>query len=209
MSILIKEQTAIVMIDHAVGFLNLFRSHQVAEHVNAAVALAKTGKIYDVPLIVTNGADTDGPGPLVAPLKETLGDTEVIVRGGNFNAFDTPDFARAVEESGRRTLLVSGLMTEGCVAQTALAALDRGFEVYIVVDAVAGETAETHEAAIQRLVAAGAKPITWLAAASEFQGSYANLETVQQFVGLMMEHSPALGAMLQHSAAREALAATA
>ncbi|MCX5355638.1 hypothetical protein [Streptomyces mirabilis] len=80
MPVLQAEETALVMIDHAVGFGNLFRSHHVAEHVNNTVALAKTVLVYDLPLVVTNGADTSPSGPLFGQFKQVLGDTEVVVR---------------------------------------------------------------------------------------------------------------------------------
>ncbi|MGW2779243.1 hypothetical protein ACWC4C_43370 [Streptomyces olivaceoviridis] len=70
-----------------------------------------------------------------------------------------------------------------------------------MVDAVAGETREIHDAAVQRLVQAGAVPVTWLSVASELQGTYENLATVEGFTGLMAEHSPTLGMYLQHYSA--------
>ncbi|GAB1333445.1 hypothetical protein ACE1SV_00350 [Streptomyces sp. E-15] len=126
MPILKAEEVTVAMIDHAVGFANLFRSHNVAEHVNITIALAKTAVVFDLPVVVTNGADTDPTGPLFAGLKEVLGDREVVVREGNFDAFATERFAEAVAATGRRKLLLSGLMTEGCVLQTALSGLERG-----------------------------------------------------------------------------------
>lgn len=201
---LTPENTAILMIDHAVGFGTLFRSHDIAAHVNNTVALAKIAKAYGVPLVVTNGADTDAPGPLFPQLKAQLGDTKVLVRSGNFNVFDTPEVAAAVKATGRKKLLLSGLMTEGCVLLSALSAVDRGYEVHVVVDAVAGETSETHHAAVQRMVQAGVVPVTWLSLASEYQVTYENLATVGQFMGLMDQHSPALGMFLQNSIARQA-----
>ncbi|GAB1333444.1 hypothetical protein ACE1SV_00340 [Streptomyces sp. E-15] len=78
-----------------------------------------------------------------------------------------------------------------------------------MVDAVAGETREIHDAAVQRLVQAGVVPVTWLAVASEFQGTYQNLATVQGFMGLVAEHSPTLGTYLQHYRALQSAGATA
>lgn len=166
------EEVAVAMIDHSVGFGNLFRSHSLAEHVNNTVGLAKTALIYDLPLVVTNGADAAPSGPLFGQLKEVLGDREVVVREGNFDAFATERFADALATAGRRKLLLSGLMTEGCVLQTTMSGLERGYDVHVVVDAVAGITRESHDAAVQRLVQAGAVPVTWLSVASEFQGTY-------------------------------------
>src|ERR1700745_4189792 len=101
-SALSTENSAVVMIDHAVGFGNVFRSHDLSLHVNNTVALAKTAGVFGIPLVLTNGADT--------------GDGHVIVREGNFvNAFQTPEFAAAIESAGRRKLIMSGLLTEGCI----------------------------------------------------------------------------------------------
>src|ERR1700733_10978188 len=188
-SALTPENSAVVMIDHAVGFGNVFRSHDLSLHVNNTVGLAKTAGVFGIPLVLTNGADT-GPG-------------RVIVREGNFiNAFQTPQFAAAVESAGRRKLVMSGLLTEGCVLGTALAGLERGYGVYVAVDATAGETLETHQVAVQRMIQAGVVPVTWLSLASQYQGSYTNHETVQGFLGLMTQHSAAFGMLFQGQAVR-------
>ena len=102
---------------------------------------------------------------------------------------------------------MSGLLTKGCVLGTALAGLERGYEVYVAVDATAGETLETHQVAVQRMVQAGVVPVTWLSLASQYQGSYTNHQTVPGFLGLMAQHSPALGMLFQGQAARQAASA--
>jgi len=205
-SALTPENSAIVMIDHAVGFGNVFRSHDLSLHVNNTVALAKTAGVFGIPLVLTNGADTGPYGPLFSELRAETGDGHVIVREGNFiNAFQTPEFAAAVQSADRRKLVMSGLLTEGFVLGTALAGLERGYEVYVAVDATAGETLETHQVAVQRMIQAGVVPVTWLSLASQYQGSYTNHETVHGFVGLMTQHSAAFGMLLQGQAARQAV----
>jgi nicotinamidase-related amidase len=189
------ENSAIVLIDHAVGFANLFRSHTVADNVNYAVALAKVAKVYNVPLVVTNGPDEGFSGPIYPQLREVLGDHPVVVRYGAFDAFLEPQFAEAIAATGRRTLVMGGLMTEGCLLQTALTAVDRGYEVYAVLDASAGETTETHQAAVQRMVQAGVIPTTWLSIASEYQVSWANTETVGGYSGMINAHSATFNMM--------------
>jgi nicotinamidase-related amidase len=204
-SALTSDNSAIVMIDHAAGFGNVFRSHDISLHVNNSVGLAKTAGVFGIPLVLTNGADTGPYGPLFSELRAVTGDAHVIVREGNFiNAFETPEFAAVIESAGRRKLVMSGLLTEGCVLGTALAGLERGYEVYVAVDATAGETLETHQVAIQRMIQAGAVPVTWLSLASQYQGSYTNHQTVPGFLGLMTQHSPAFGMLLQRQAARQA-----
>jgi len=203
-SVLTSENSAVVMIDHAVGFGNVFRSHDLSLHVNNTVGLAKTAGVFGIPLVLTNGADTGPYGPLFSELRAVTG-ARVIVREGNFiNAFETPEFAAAVESAGRRKLVMSGPLTEGCVLGTALAGLERGYEVYVAVDATAGETLETHQVAVQRMIQAGVVPVTWLSLASQYQGSYTNHETVPGFLDLMARHSAAFGMLFQGQAARQA-----
>jgi len=185
------DDSAIVLIDYAVGFANLYRSHSVAQNNNSAIAVAKIAQIYGVPLIVTNGADESASGPLYPPLAEVLGDHPIVVREGAFDGFDEEPFAKAVEATGRRRLVLAGLMTEGCVLHTALTAVGQGYEVFVVVDACAGETEETHQTAVQRMIQAGVVPTTWLSLASEYQRTWANQATQPGFAALIHDHAPA------------------
>lgn len=97
-SALTPENSAVVMIDRAVGFANVFRSHDLSLHVNNTIGLAKTAGVFGIPLVLTNGANIGPYGPLFSELTAETGDGRVIVREGNFiNAFQTPQFAAAVE----------------------------------------------------------------------------------------------------------------
>lgn len=189
---LTPENTTIVLVDHAVGFANVLRSHDPALHVNNVVGLAKTALWYGSGLVVTNGLPSKPSGPLYPQLREVLGDHPVIERGGNFNGFLDEDFAQAVRQEGRRTLAVAGVSTEGCVLQTVLGALREDYEVYVVVDACASVTAETHAVAVQRMVQAGATPVTWFSLAGEFQVDHRN-PTAPHYQRLMREHVPTMG----------------
>ncbi|MFW6695158.1 isochorismatase family protein [Streptomyces sp. MAR4 CNX-425] len=182
------DNSAIVLVDHAVGFSNLTRSHPIEETLDGALALAEIAKVFDVPLVVTNGPD-DGPaGPLYPELLAALGDHPVIKRGPVFDAFGDEEFTAAVEATGRRRLIVAGIQTDVCVALTALTALDRGYEVYVVVDASAATTRETHDAAVMRLVQAGAVPVNWLAVGSELLGGWTDDPTAPAFGEVIFKH---------------------
>jgi nicotinamidase-related amidase len=180
--------TAIVLIDHAVGFANLFRSHTVADNANAAVSLAKMATVFKAPLVVTSGPDDAPSGPLYPQLKAVIGDHPIVIRQGAFDAFDEDVFARAVEATERKRLVMAGLFTEGCLLQTALTGIARGYEVFAVLDASAGETQETHQTAVLRMIQGGVIPTTWFSIASEFQRTWANVVTLQGFSGLIANH---------------------
>ncbi|PRX46628.1 nicotinamidase-related amidase [Prauserella shujinwangii] len=188
---LTPENTTIVLVDHAVGFANVLRSHDTAQHVGNVVGLAKTARLYGTGLVVTNGMPTKPSGPLYPELLEVLGDHPVIERGGNFDAFLDDAFADAVRATGRRKLAIAGVSTEGCVLQTVLGGLRAGYEVYLVVDASASLTAETHETAVRRMVQAGAVPVTWFSLAGEFTVDHRS-PSAPHFQQLMREHVPTM-----------------
>jgi nicotinamidase-related amidase len=182
------DNSAIVLVDHAVGFSNLTRSHPIEETLNGAIALAKIAKVFGTPLVVTNGPDDSPAGPLYPELLAVLGDHPVIKRDPVFDAFEDEDFTTAVESTGRRRLIVAGIQTDVCVALTVLTAIDRGYEVYVVVDASAATTKETHDTAVMRLVQAGAIPVNWLAVGSELLGGWTNGQIAPAFGEVIFEH---------------------
>lgn len=179
--------TAIVLIDYVTGFANLFRSQSVQENVSGAVALAKTAVGYGVPLVVSTGPDNDPRGPLYPEVAAVIGDHRVIHRGGSFDAFDFPGFEAAVAETGRRHLVIAGLMTEGCILHTTLGALRRDYAVSLVIDATAGENTAIHDAAVTRLLQLGVIPVSWLSFASELQRTYDNAGTVGIYFDIQMQ----------------------
>ena len=193
---LTPENTTVVLVDHAVGFANVLRSHDTAQHLSAVVGLAKTALWFGSGLVVTNGLSTKPSGPLYPQLLDVLGDHPVIERGGNFNAFLDEAFARAVEVTGRRRLVVAGVSTEGCVLQTVLGALRLGYDVHFAVDASASLTPETHATAVQRMVQAGAVPLTWFSLAGEFTVDHRS-PTAPLFQRLMREHVPTMAMGVQ------------
>ncbi|MGN9845126.1 isochorismatase family protein [Nonomuraea sp. H19] len=188
---LTPQNTTIVLVDHAVGFANVLRSHDTAQHLNNVVGLTKTAVWYESGLVVTNGLPTKPSGPLYPGLLEVIGDHPVIERAGAINAFADENFAGAVQQTGRRKLAIAGVSTEGCVLQTVLGALRLNYEVHLVVDASASVTPETHAVAVQRMVQAGATPVTWFSLAGEFQADHLN-PTFPHYQRLMREHVPTM-----------------
>jgi isochorismate hydrolase len=140
---------------------------------------------------VTNGLPSKPSGPLYPELLDVIGDQPVIERGGNFNCFLDDAFSAAVRATGRKKLAIAGVSTEGCVLQTVLGALREDYEVFLVVDASASLTKETHDTAVQRMVQAGATPVTWFSLAGEFQVDH-RYPTAPFYQQLMREHVPTM-----------------
>ncbi|WP_217146236.1 isochorismatase family protein [Streptomyces sp. AC627_RSS907] len=184
--------TTVVLVDYAVGFANLLRSHNLTEHINNVVGLAKTAKWYGSGLVVTNGESSKPSGPLYPELLEALGDQPVIERAVDFNSFLDESFADAVRAEGRPNLVIGGIATDGCVLQTALGGLREGYNVHVVVDASASLSREAHDAAVQRMAQAGITPVTWFSLAAEFQLD-PTFHNAPHRLRLMQENVPAMG----------------
>lgn len=134
-----------------------------------------------MPLVVSIGPRNDPRGGLYLEIAAVLGERPVVHRGRPFDAFEDEGFASAVAATGRKHLVVAGLMTDGCVMHSVLSALRAGYEISVVVDATASETAAAHNAALVRFTQLGVVPRSWLSLASELQHSYANVETLKAF----------------------------
>jgi nicotinamidase-related amidase len=185
------DNATVVLVDYAVGFATLLRSHDLQEHLNNVVGLARTATLYGSGLVVTNGEASKPSGPLYPELLQVLGDQPVIERATAFNSFLDPAFAEAVRATGRRRLLIGGIATDGCVLQTALGALREGYDVYVVVDAAASTSKEAHDVAVQRMVMSGVVPVTWFSVAAEFQLDPRFADTPYR-AQLMADHQPAM-----------------
>ncbi|MEQ8993339.1 MAG: isochorismatase family protein, partial [Pseudomonadales bacterium] len=111
---------------------------------------------------------------LVPELTETFPDAPYIARPGNINAWDNEDFVKAVEATGRRQLIIAGVVTEVCVAFPALSAIEAGYEVFVVTDASGTFNPVTRDAAWLRMQSAGAQLMTWFAVACELHRDWRN-----------------------------------
>lgn len=131
--------------------------------------LGRTARAYGVPIVLSTVAVEMGVNqPTVPELREALGDVGEIDRT-SMNSWEDADFRGAIERTKRKKIVVGGLWTEVCVAFPALDMLREGYDVHVVADAIGGVSPDAHERALQRMVQAGAKPVTALAVACELQ----------------------------------------
>lgn len=169
-----KNQAAVLMVDHQAGLLSLVRDIEPDKFKNNVLALADLAKYFKLPTILTTSFE-DGPnGPLVPELKATFPDAPFIPRPGQINAWDNEDFVAAVRATGKKQLLIAGVVTEVCVAFPALSAIEEGFEVFVVTDASGTFNEVTRHSAWQRMSDAGAQLMTWFGVACELHRDWRN-----------------------------------
>lgn len=162
-----RDNAAILLVDHQAGLLSLVRDIEPDKFKNNVLALADAAKYFNLPTILTTSFETGPNGPLVPELKQLFPDAPYIARPGQINAWDNEDFVKAVKATGKKQLIIAGVVTEVCVAFPALSALEEGYEVFVITDASGTFNAMTRDAAWERMAAAGAQLMTWFGAACE------------------------------------------
>lgn len=169
-----KEKAAVLLVDHQAGLLSLVRDIGPDTFKNNVLALADLARYFKLPTILTTSFE-DGPnGPLAPELKALFPDAPYIARPGNINAWDNEDFVKAVKATGRRQLIIAGVVTEVCVAFPALSALEEGFEVFVVTDASGTFNEISRHSAWSRMEQAGAQLINWFGVACELHRDWRN-----------------------------------
>lgn len=183
-----KDDVAVLLVDHQSGLTNLVQDFSPDEFKNNILALADAAKYFQLPTILTTSFE-DGPnGPLMPELKELFPDAPYIARPGQINAWDNEDFVRAVKATGKRQLLVAGIVTEVCVAFPALSARAEGYEVFVVTDASGTFNKTTRDAAWSRMAQAGCQLMNWFAVACELHRDWRN--DVEGLGALLSNHLP-------------------
>lgn len=183
-----KNNAAVLLVDHQDGLLSLVRDIDPDKFKNNVLALADIAHYFKLPTILTTSFE-DGPnGPLVPELKAQFPDAPYIARPGQINAWDNEDFVKAVEATGRKQLLIAGVVTEVCVAFPALSAIEAGYDVFVVTDASGTFNQMTRDAAWNRMSQAGVQLMSWFAVASELHRDWRN--DVEGLATLLNNHIP-------------------
>lgn len=164
---LTPDNVVFAFVDHQTGLMNLVENAKAVEFKNYVLGLAELAKIHEAPVVLTTSAE-DGPnGPLLPEIRAMFPEAPLIARPGQISAWDNADFVAAIERTGRKKIVISGITTDVCVAFATLAAIDAGYEVYVVVDASGTMNEQAQDAAITRMAEAGATIGNWFAIACE------------------------------------------
>jgi nicotinamidase-related amidase len=183
--LLTPQNAALLVIDYQPGQFAAVSSMDRDLLLENIVSTAKIAKLFGLPIVHSTINVASGLAePTVPELAELLVDNPPIDRT-SINAWEDADFLSAVRATGRRKLILCALWTEMCMAFPALDALREGYEVYPVVDAIGGTSKEAHRAALERVVHAGAQPVTWIPLGGELQRDWARTETAGAVVALV------------------------
>lgn len=186
-ALLTPDNSVVILIDHQpFQFANL-HSHEPTMIINNVIGLAKTAKAFNVPTILSTVVEERG-GFLLKGLQDVFPDQKPIDRTF-INTWEDQRVVDAVRKTGRKKIVMAALWTEICLAMPAIHALGDGYEVYIVTDASGGVSREAHDMGVQRMIQAGAVPITWMAVGAEWQRDWAREKTVPSLGEVLMAHA--------------------
>lgn len=160
---------------------------------NNVVALAKAAKAFNIPTTITTVETDSFSGNTYPELLNVFPEHKVLERT-SMNSWDDQNVRDALAANDRKKVVVAGLWTEVCNTTFALSAmLEGGYEIYMVADASGGTSVDAHEYAMDRMIQAGAVPMTWQQVMLEWQRDWARKETYDAVIGIVQEHSGAYG----------------
>lgn len=181
-----NEDAVMLLIDHQSGLFQLVKDMEESDLRGNVSALAKVATLLKIPVIMTASVP-DGPnGPLIPEIKALAPHAQFIPRHGEINAWDVPDFVKAIEATQRKTLIIAGTLTSVCLAFPSLSAKEAGYQVYAVVDASGNWSKLATDLTIARLAQAGVIPIDTFALIGELQKTW-NRPDAQEFARLFGE----------------------
>ena len=181
---------ALALIDFQPAMFQGVQSHDRKVIVDNVQVLARASKLFNVPTIITTVARDSFSGPFMPEVTEGIYPGKTVIDRTSINSWLNEEFRRAVEATGRKRFVLAGLWTGACVNFPTLDMLKAGYEIFIVADACGDTSAEAHERAMQRMVQAGAVPITSLQFIFELQQDWARGETYDGVMEILKSLTP-------------------
>src|SRR3954452_7452989 len=173
----------LILIDFQSQMAFATRSIDAVALRNNAAMVAKAAKGFGVSTVLTTVAEKTFSGPMFAEIAEAFPGESMIDRT-SMNTWEDKNVIDQVNQIGKQRIVLAGLWTSVCIVGPALSALDQGFEVYVIADACGDVSEEAHERAMERMIQAGARPMTSLQYLLELQRDWARGETYEAVTGI-------------------------
>ena len=185
---LTPDNAILAMIDHQTGLMVGVRDMNPAQLKNNINGLTRMAKVLDLPSVVTASYPQGPNGPIMADITNNLPDATVINRQGEINAWKSSEFRKAIKKSGRKKIIMAGIVTDVCLMFPAISAVAEGYDVYAVVDASGTWDKVSREAAIHRMTQAGVKVVTWASVLAEIMDDWRSPKG-QELGGVLAAHT--------------------
>lgn len=189
LEMLSPDNCALVLIDFQPAMFQGVESHDRLSVVHNVQILAKSAKLFGLPVVISTVAQDSFSGPFMPEVTSLFPELPGIDRT-SINSWVDEHFRKAIASLGRKKIVLAGLWTEACVMFPSLDLLRQGYEVYIPTDACGDVSTEAHERAVSRLVQAGAVPMTSLQFTFELQQDWARSATYDGVMEILKAHTP-------------------
>ena len=192
------EDSVVVFIDHQPQMLFGVANADRATLINNITLLAKVAKEFKVPSILT-AVETESFSGYVWPQLLDVFPGQSVIERTSMNSWDSMDFRKAIEATGRKNIIMTGLWTEVCVTWPTIEMLGAGYNIYVVEDCCGATSVAAQEAALSRMVQAGAVRLTTIAALLEWQRDWAKKEHYNALMGLLKQQAGAYGIGVEYA----------
>jgi len=196
--LLTPDNCVVAMIDLQPQMLFGVASHDRQTIINCNVMLAKAARVFGVPVVLSTVESTGFSGNTWPQLLAALGNPTPIERT-SMNSWDDRNFVAAIEKSGRKKIVLSGLWTETCVALPTIQAIHDGYEVYVAEDCCGDVSLLAHENSMKRVIQAGAKPVTAMSVMLEWQRDWAHKDTYAAVMDIAKNHCGVYGVGVEYA----------
>jgi nicotinamidase-related amidase len=162
------------------------------------VALLKAAKVFDVPVVLST-VETKSFSGNMWPQIQAIFPNQTPIERSSMNSWDDKNFVAAIEKSGKKKIVLSGLWTETCVALPTVQAIHDKYEVYVVEDCCGDVSQLAHDNAMKRVIQAGAKPVTALSVMLEWQRDWAERDSYDAIMDIVKSHFGAYGVGVEYA----------
>jgi len=196
--LLTPDNCLVALIDHQPQMLFGTSNFDRQGIINNTVALSKAARVFEVPVVRTTVETKSFSGNMWPQLKAIFPDQTPIERS-SMNSWDDKNFVAAIEQTGKKKIVLAGLWTETCVALPSVQAIHDGYEIYVVEDCCGDVSQLAHDNAMKRVIQAGAKPVTSLSVMLEWQRDWAHKGTYDAVMDIVKAHYGAYGIGVEYA----------
>jgi nicotinamidase-related amidase len=196
--LLTPDNCVVAFVDLQPQMLFGVNSHDRQSIINNNVLLAKAAKVFGLPVVLSTVESKSFSGNTWPQLLAALPGSAPIERS-SMNSWDDKNFVAAIEKTGRKKVVLTGLWTETCVALPTIQAIHDGYEIYVVEDCCGDVSLLAHDNAMRRVYQAGAKPVTALSVMLEWQRDWAQRETYDAVMEIVKTHCGAYGVGVEYT----------
>ncbi|GFF35792.1 uncharacterized protein YcaC [Aspergillus udagawae] len=195
-----KENAAVLVIDYQVGLAQLVRDFNTNDFRNNMLAHAALGNLFDLPVVMTTSSDAGPNGLMIKEVVDLNPNVTIVHRQGEVNAWDNAEFRAAVKATGKKQLIIGGIVTEVCTAFLALSLIDEGYEVFANTEASGTFDVKLAADANRRMEKAGVTLMGTFGVVTDLMRDWRNTPGLDQVLPYLDKYQYAYGLVARHHA---------